>query len=40
VLAPSLAIKPPFHTVQAVVAGVLAVIAVMTALWSRRVRRR
>jgi hypothetical protein len=39
VLAPSLEIQPPFHTVQAVVAGVLAVIAVMTALWSRRVRR-
>ena len=40
VLAPSLEIEAPFHALQAVVAGLLAAVAVMTALWSRKVRRR
>lgn len=40
VLAPGLEIASPFHTLQAVVAGVLAVIALVTTVWSRSVRRR
>jgi hypothetical protein len=38
VLAPTLVIEPPFHTLQAVVAGVLAILALIAVLWSRRVR--
>lgn len=40
VLAPSQEFEPPFHRLQAMVAGVLAVTAMMTTLWARRVRRR
>jgi hypothetical protein len=40
VLAPSTEVEVPFHTVQAVVAGLLALIAVATVVWSRRVRQR
>ena len=40
VLAPSLEVASPFHALQALVAGALAVTALMTTLWSRRVRRR
>jgi hypothetical protein len=38
VLAPTLVIEPPFHTLQAVVAGLLAVLALIAVLWARRMR--
>jgi len=39
-LAPPLAIDPPLHVLQIVVAAVLSVVALGTTLWARRVRRR
>jgi hypothetical protein len=40
ILAPSFEVEAPFHTLQAVVAGLLAVVALTTVVWSRRVARR
>lgn len=40
VLAPSLEVESPLHTLQALVAGVLAIAAVTTTLWARKVRSR
>ena len=40
VLAEGVAIEPPFHLVQAVVAGVLAALAIASLVWARTVRRR
>jgi hypothetical protein len=40
VVADSVEVEPPFHALQAVVAAVLAVAALVATLWARRVRRR
>ena len=40
VLAPSTEIEAPLHTLQALIAGLLAVLALVTVVWARRVARR
>lgn len=40
ILAPGLEIEAPFHLVQAVVAGLLALLTLATVVWSRSVRQR
>ncbi len=40
VLAPTIEIEAPFHTLQALVAGLLAAAAVASVVWARRVARR
>ncbi len=40
ILSPTVEVEAPFHTLQAVVAGLLAVLALATVVWARRVARR
>jgi hypothetical protein len=40
ILAPSIEVEAPFHTLQAAIAGILAVIALASVAWARRVARR
>ncbi|MFA9444314.1 hypothetical protein [Egicoccus sp. AB-alg6-2] len=40
IVSPTVEVVEPFHAVQAVVASMLALIAVASVIWSRRVRRR
>lgn len=40
VLERALVIDPPFHTLQAIVAGILGILAALSVLWARRARQR